>query len=440
MKIEYKKIVELIPYVNNPRNNFDAIDAVASSIKNFGFKVPIVIDNHNEIVTGHTRLLAAKKLNMENVPVIIADDLTESQVKAFRLADNKVSELSEWDDELLSIELKDLADLNFDMEEFNFNMKELNDDNYKTTWDKIKENGSDSNLLDTFVVAPFSILDTRQGNWLERDKMWKSIGIKSEIGRDENLTFSKSLNNKSLGGTSIFSPTLTEIIYRWFTPDSNSEIIDPFAGGSVRGIIAKILGHNYTGIELREDQVEANYNNAKEMGLEGITWHNDDSLNISKYAEDGTKDLLIACPPYFDLEVYSDKEQDISNMGWLGFKEVYTEIMRKTARKLKPNRFAVVVISDVRDKKTGMYHDLVGVTKEAMLEEGFGFYNDMILINNAGSAAITARSSMKNRKVRRCHQNVLVFYNGIHSEVKKYFPELKDIEDFEFEQEEQEIE
>ena len=147
MKIEYKKTVDLIPYVNNPRNNADAIDAVASSIKNFGFKVPIVIDSNNEIVTGHTRLLAAKKLHMENVPVIIADDLTESQVKAFRLADNKVSELSEWDDELLSIELKDLAELDFDMEEFNFSMYELNDKDYKTTWDKIKE----SNELVLFI-------------------------------------------------------------------------------------------------------------------------------------------------------------------------------------------------------------------------------------------------------------------------------------------------
>ena len=436
MKIEYKKTADLIPYINNPRNNADAVDAVASSIKNFGFKVPIVIDSNNEIVTGHTRLLAAKKLHIENVPVIIADDLTESQVKAFRLADNKVSEISDWDNELLSIELEDLAELNFDMEEFNFSMDEINvEKQNKTTWDKIKENSIDSKLTDTFVVAPFSILDTRQGNWLERDKMWKSIGIKSEIGREDNLTFAKSINIESMSGTSIFNPTLTEIIYRWFTPDVNSEIIDPFAGGSVRGIIAKILGHNYTGIDLRGEQVEANYSNAKELGLDGITWHSDDSLNIGKYADDGTKDLLIACPPYFDLEVYSDKEEDISNMGWLGFKEVYTEIMRKTARKLKPNRFAVVVISDVRDKKTGMFHDLVGVTKEAMSEEGFGFYNDMILINSAGNKAITSRKSMRNRKVGRCHQNVLVFYNGIHSDVKKHFPELSKIEDFEFEQE-----
>ena len=435
MQIVNKKVGDLIPYINNPRNNDNAVDAVASAIKNFGFKVPIVVDSNNEIINGHTRLKAAQKLGLEEVPVIVADDLTEAQVKAFRLADNKVSELSEWDDELLAIELGELDDLDFDMSEFNFEIEAIEpDDDYKTTWDKIKENNVASSLSDTFVVPPFSILDTRQGNWAERDRMWKSIGIKSEIGRDENLTFAKSLSNKSLTGTSIFNPTLTEIIYRWFTPGDDSEIIDPFAGGSVRGVIAKILGHNYTGIELRDEQVKANYDNAQEMGLDGITWHNDDSLNMDKYAEDGTKDLLIACPPYFDLEVYSDNEKDISNMGWSGFEEVYTEIMRKTARKLKPNRFAVVVISDVRDKKTGMYHDLVGVTKEAMKQEGFGFYNDMVLINNAGSSAITARGSMKNRKVRRCHQSVLVFYNGIHSEVKNYFPELENIEDFDFEQ------
>lgn len=92
----YKNVDELIPYINNPRDNENAVDAVASSIKNFGFKVPIVIDSENEIVNGHTRLKAAKKLGIEEVPCIVADDLSEAQIKAFRLADNKVSELADW--------------------------------------------------------------------------------------------------------------------------------------------------------------------------------------------------------------------------------------------------------------------------------------------------------------------------------------------------------
>lgn len=119
-----KKVSELIPYINNPRNNDDAVDAVASSIKNFGFKVPIVVDSNNEIINGHTRLKAAKKLGLETVPVIIADDLTPEQIKAFRLADNKVSELATWDNELLAIELEELAEIDFDMMEFGFEIEE----------------------------------------------------------------------------------------------------------------------------------------------------------------------------------------------------------------------------------------------------------------------------------------------------------------------------
>lgn len=118
----YKKTDELIPYINNPRNNDQAVDAVASSIKNFGFKVPIVIDSKNEIINGHTRLKAAKKLGIEEVPVIVADDLTEDQIKAFRIDDNKVAELADWDEELLLAEL-DMIEM--DMGQFNIDMSEL---------------------------------------------------------------------------------------------------------------------------------------------------------------------------------------------------------------------------------------------------------------------------------------------------------------------------
>lgn len=115
MKIINKKIDEIIPYVNNPRENKNAVDKVASSINEFGFKVPIVLDKNNIVVNGHTRLLASKKLGLEKVPCIIADDLTEAQIKAFRIADNKVSEFSSWDEELLKVELEQLRDMDFDL-------------------------------------------------------------------------------------------------------------------------------------------------------------------------------------------------------------------------------------------------------------------------------------------------------------------------------------
>lgn len=117
MQIVYKNVDELIPYVNNPRINDHAVDTVASSIKNFGFKVPIIIDAKNEIVAGHTRLKAAKKLGMKEVPAIVADDLTDEQIKAYRLVDNKTGEFADWDFDVLTAELDGIT---MDMEDFGF--------------------------------------------------------------------------------------------------------------------------------------------------------------------------------------------------------------------------------------------------------------------------------------------------------------------------------
>ena len=122
MEIIYKKVDELIPYEKNPRKNDKAVEYVANSIKEFGFKVPIVIDKNNVIVAGHTRLKASKKLRIKEVPCIIADDLDEEKIKAFRLADNKVSELAEWDSEKLKEELDELYNI-IDMNEFGFSVQ-----------------------------------------------------------------------------------------------------------------------------------------------------------------------------------------------------------------------------------------------------------------------------------------------------------------------------
>jgi site-specific DNA-methyltransferase (adenine-specific) len=125
MTIINKPITEIIPYANNPRKNGAAVDKVAASIKEFGFKVPIIIGKDNVIVTGHTRLLAAQKLGLETVPCVIADDLTPAQIKAFRLADNKTAEFSEWDDEMLKVELEELGELNFDLDLTGFDKDEI---------------------------------------------------------------------------------------------------------------------------------------------------------------------------------------------------------------------------------------------------------------------------------------------------------------------------
>ena len=124
MQIKMVKIEDLKPYENNPRFNDDAVEYVAKSIKVFGFKVPMVIDKENVIVAGHTRYKASMELGLKEVPCIIADDLTEEQIKAFRLADNKVSEQASWNYDLLDLELDDILELN--MEDFGFENIDIN--------------------------------------------------------------------------------------------------------------------------------------------------------------------------------------------------------------------------------------------------------------------------------------------------------------------------
>ena len=124
MQIVQKNIADIVPYEKNPRKNNDAVKYVVESIKEFGFKVPIVVDKDNVIVAGHTRYKAAKKLGLNEVPCIIADDLSEEQIKAFRLADNKVAEKAEWDFDLLSEEMEDLINFDFDMTLFGFELDE----------------------------------------------------------------------------------------------------------------------------------------------------------------------------------------------------------------------------------------------------------------------------------------------------------------------------
>lgn len=126
MEIIQKSIDELTPYEKNPRKNERAIEKVAASIREFGFKVPVVIDRDGVVAAGHTRLKAARLLGLDTIPCIIADDLTEEQIKAFRLADNKTAELADWDFELLDEELADITDI--DMSEFGFDLEDVSED------------------------------------------------------------------------------------------------------------------------------------------------------------------------------------------------------------------------------------------------------------------------------------------------------------------------
>lgn len=140
INIKHQKVGDLIPYENNPRNNENAVEAVAGSIREFGFKNPIIVDQNNVIVAGHTRLLAAKELGLKEVPTIIADDLTTEQINAYRLVDNKTNELAQWDIDMLERELSEIDSI--DMEEFGF------DDFPDLELDKVIEDDFEDEELD----------------------------------------------------------------------------------------------------------------------------------------------------------------------------------------------------------------------------------------------------------------------------------------------------
>ncbi len=159
IKIEEVNLDDLKVYGNNPRINDNAIKYVTNSIKKFGFLVPIVIDKNNVIVCGHTRYLASKELNLKNVPCIRAESLTDKQVKAFRIADNKIHEKSSWDNDLLKEELTELQDFGFDLEDLgflNFELDYILSDNTENFINDLEENDfKDNNLLNEFFSMTF---------------------------------------------------------------------------------------------------------------------------------------------------------------------------------------------------------------------------------------------------------------------------------------------
>lgn len=278
-------------------------------------------------------------------------------------------------------------------------------------------------LRDKFIEPPFSVLDTRGGGWQNRKRRWQNIGIKSEVGRKENLTHvmpMKSYNQEDMQGeyydkgkevgTSTFDPALTELMYNWFCPE-NGDILDPFAGGSVRGIVANYLGYNYSGIELRPEQVESNREQA--LNILPINrqpqWYEGDSDKILSDNWQKQFDMIFSCPPYADLEVYSDLPDDLSNMDYTAFVKKYRSIIGKALQLLKIGGYAVFVVGEVRGKD-GFYYDFVGDTKRAFIEQGAKLYNDAVLLNAVGTASMRAdRIFGSNKKLVKIHQNVLIF-------------------------------
>jgi DNA modification methylase len=224
--------------------------------------------------------------------------------------------------------------------------------------------------------------------------------------------------------TSILDPVMCEILLSWFT-NEGFKTLDPFAGDAVFGFCSAYKNRPFTGIELRKEQVEFNQLLIDTHDLNG-KYICDDSLNIDNHIEDNSMDFIFSCPPYADLEIYSELENDLSNMSYDDFFKTIEQILQKTIKKLKENRFAVIVMGEVRHKKTGVYLGIIPKIIQIMCGAGLHYYNEIILQTPIGNLHMRAGAYMSNaRKIGKQHQNILVFYKGNPKNINNHFEKMK---------------
>jgi hypothetical protein len=389
-------------------------------------------------------------------PVIKASELTDAEQREFIIKDNVG--FGEWDMDALANEWDndDLVDWGVDVWQ--------EDGAGGSSGGGEMQGGSEpkTTLNDRFVVPPFSILDTRKGYWQARKKMWRELIGDMGESRSGKLIKSPELNyiylyhktrqhreelglsfkeyldkyvpdevkereakNVTTQGVSLFDPVLSEICCKWFTPGDGSAIFDCFAGDTQKGLVFGMCGHNFTGIELRQEQVDINNRVIEGRDLP-IRYICDDGQNVAAHFSPDSQDMLFSCPPYYNLEVYSDKENDASNQdSYEDFIKILENAFKAAVGCLKDNRFAVIVVGDVRNKSTGFYYDFCGDIKRIFKEAGMPLYNEIILVESGACASIRAGRNMESRKVVKMHQNILVFYKGKTKEIKNNFKKIE---------------
>ncbi len=429
------RIDELVPYANNAKiHGPDQIEQLRRSLRQFGFVSPVLIDEDRNLIAGHGRVEAARAEGMTEVPYVTVSDLTEAQRRAYIIADNRLTEAGVWDAGRLKLEMQELQALKFDTELTGFAMPEVETISvsaYEQSSQGVSNEPHGYHLRDLFLCNPFSVIDCKAAEWQARKRLWLDFGICGEDGRKTNLSgacdapdYIDGTCDKMAPGTSIFDPALCELMYSWFCPCGGS-ILDPFAGGSTRGIVAGALGHPYCGIDLRQEQIAANEANASQVDIPiKPRWVCGDSRNVLDRIAGGPYDMIFSCPPYADLEVYSDDPADLSNMPYDEFLAAYREIIARSCGLLKADRFAVFVVGDVRDTR-GFYRDLISDTKRAFIDCGVSLYNEIIKLDPFGTAGARARRVFSTRKVVRVHQHILVFYKGDPRRIRDQLGEIQ---------------
>jgi len=269
-------------------------------------------------------------------------------------------------------------------------------------------------LRDDFIAPPLSVLDSRQGYWRERKAAWRAMGLAGGDGRpDELLADSHPIPDGAVSGcstmmptTSIFDPVLAQLLIEWFCPPGG-DIIDPFAGGPTRGVVASVLGRRYTGIDISGEQVDADVEEAQSLrGEYEPRYLVGDSAQLVPQLDEC--DMVLTCPPYYGLERYTDDPRDLSTMTPEAFARSYADVLAACSGRMRPGALAALVVGDARDGH-GDYLDLPGLTVDCGRRAGLTLYNRMTYIQPYGTAPLRcARTFRASQKVTSVSEMVIV--------------------------------
>ncbi|WP_280503001.1 DNA methyltransferase [Nocardia farcinica] len=260
-------------------------------------------------------------------------------------------------------------------------------------------------------VYPWTVLDGRAGEWQARKKWWRGLPCDETGGRDEHLLLgarSSERHRRISGGTSRFDPMLAEVLITWYTPPGGL-IVDPFAGGAVRGVVADRLGRHYVGIDLSERQAAAN----REVSQGGLArWVTGDAVAEMSTMPDGSADAVLTCPPYHCAERYSDDPRDLSVMSWAEHLAAVEAVAVDAYRVLADDRFLVWVTGDLRGPD-GHLRQLPEHTARLLVGAGFRPVNHHILVTPVGTMYRMLRRWWTNTSsAGRVHQHVWVMVKG----------------------------
>lgn len=428
MKIVTRKISELKPADYNPRKRSEhVLDTIKASLTDYGFLAPVVVNTHPDrkdiIIGGHRRLDAATANGETEVPTIevsIGDIEKEKQLNV------RLNAQEEFDKPKLAALISELHAKDESLvKTTGFSPKQVADLLYQNKYMSRKVSGV---LAEKFLIPPFSVFDAKQGPWQDRKKAWlETLG---NLAESREATLAKGERNVMMmygSGTSSFDPVLSEIAYSWFLPEGG-KILDPFAGSLGRGGVAALLNKPYTGIEIRKEQIDVNEKRLAELdtppGL--VSFIHGNAKDLGKLIPETDRyDLLFTCPPYYDLEIYSQQEGDLSaKQSYQEFMADYESIFDQAIARMNDNTFAILVLGDIRDD-AGFYRGFVRDNIAIFEKRGYKLYNEIIYLQALATAPHRAERNMRKRKVVKVHQNILTLYKGAEDHLKN--PILLDV-------------